>query len=217
MNDSPKYFKYPRTPHLPWSLGRSADDISLDSIGYLELLKDIVVTEKLDGENTTLYRDYIHARSIDSQSHPARDWVKKLHATIRHDIPEYYRICGENLFAKHSIYYDRLTTYFYVYSIYQEDICLSWDETLEWCELLGLSTVPILYSGPWNEIAVKACWTGKSAVGDSQEGYVVRNAERFDFDKFRLNVAKFVRADHVQSEEHWIFQEITPNKLKNDK
>lgn len=39
--------KYPRTPHLPWSQGRSADDIALDSILHLERLEKVVVTETL--------------------------------------------------------------------------------------------------------------------------------------------------------------------------
>ncbi len=47
--------KYPRTPHLPWSSGRSEDDIALDSNEHLERLEDVVVTEKLDGENTTIF------------------------------------------------------------------------------------------------------------------------------------------------------------------
>lgn len=62
--------KYPRIPHLPWSQGRSEDDIALDSIEPLERLEEVVVTEKLDDENTTRYHDYLHARSLISRSHP---------------------------------------------------------------------------------------------------------------------------------------------------
>jgi hypothetical protein len=67
-----KRVKYPQIPHLPWSPGRSEDDIALDSIEHLEGLEDVVVTEKSDGENTTLYHDYLHVRSLDSKSHPSR-------------------------------------------------------------------------------------------------------------------------------------------------
>jgi hypothetical protein len=77
-----KRSKYPRTPHLPWSPGRTGDDILLDSIRHLERLQDVVVTEKRDGENTTLYRDYLHARSLDSSSHVSRNWLKCFHAEI---------------------------------------------------------------------------------------------------------------------------------------
>ena len=87
--------KYPRTPHLPWSSGRTKDDMVLDSIEHLERLEDVVVTEKLDGENTTLYQDYLHARSVDSKSHPSRDWIKRFHAKIRYDISEAFRGCDK--------------------------------------------------------------------------------------------------------------------------
>jgi hypothetical protein len=95
--------KYPRIPHLTWSPGRSEDDIALDSIEHLEQLKDVVVTEKLDGENTTLYHDYLHARSVDSKSHPSRNTLlsplkgglSQFHAKIRYDIPEDFRSCDK--------------------------------------------------------------------------------------------------------------------------
>ncbi len=205
--------KYPRTSHLPWSPGRSEDDISLDSILHLEQLEDVVVTEKLDGENTTLYHDYLHARSVDSKSHPSRDWLKQFHATIRHNIPEDFRICGENVYAKHSIFYDALTTYFYVFAIFQGDMCLSWDDTLEWSQLIGLEIVPVFYRGKWDEEAIKACWSGTSAFGAAQEGYVVRNAGSFKCDEFQKNMAKYVRPGHVTTDQHWMHKAVQPNTL----
>jgi len=208
-----KRIKYPRIPHLPWSPGRSEDDIALDSIEHLEHLEDVVVTEKLDGENTTLYHDYLHARSLDSKSHPSRNWIKQFHTTIRYNIPEDFRICGENMYAKHSIFYDALTTYFYVFAIFQSEMCLSWYDTVEWCKLIGLETVPVLYRGTWNEQAIKACWRGKSVFGEEQEGYVVRNVESFRFDEFRSNVAKYVRNDHVTTDQHWMHETVQPNRI----
>jgi hypothetical protein len=205
--------KYHRTPHLSWSFGRSEDDIALDSIEHLECLDDVVVTKKLDGENTTLYHDYLHARSLDSKAHPSRDWIKQFHASIKPDIPQDFRICGENLYVKHSIFYDALTTYFYVFAIFQNDTCLSWDETVEWCKLIGLETVPVLYRGKWNEKAIKACWRGRSVFGKEQEGYVIRNAKSFRFEDSRDNTAKYVRANHVTTNQHWMHDIMTPNWL----
>ena len=80
------YFKYPRTFHFAWSEGLSDDDKMLPSSTIFSG-KKVVVTEKLDGENTTLYSDHIHARSIDSKHHPSRNWVKVLHGNIKHEIP----------------------------------------------------------------------------------------------------------------------------------
>ncbi len=203
--------KFPRIPHLSWSLGKAEDDISLISFESFEQLQDIVVTEKLDGENTTLYPNHLHARSIDSKSHPSRDWIKQFHAKIRHNIPEDFKICGENMYARHSIFYDALTSYFYVFAIFQGENCLSWDDTLEWCKLIELETVPVLYRGKWDESAIKACWHGKSVLGEEQEGYVVRNARSFKFDAFQSNVAKYVRASHVTTDQHWMYERVIPN------
>ena len=90
----------------------------------------IVVTTKMDGENTTMYRDGIHARSLDYKRHPSRDWVKNLHGKIAHEIPEGFRICGENLFAKHSIHYTNLPSYFMVFSVWDRCTCLAWENGL---------------------------------------------------------------------------------------
>jgi len=205
--------KYPRTPHLPWSAGRSADDIALDSTCHLEKIQAVVVTEKLDGENTTMYRSYIHARSPHYTPHASRDWVRRLHAEIRHEIPEGFRVCGENLYARHSVGYNALPSYFLVFAIFQEDMCLAWDAVLEWCQMLGLVPVPELYRGPWDETTIRACWRGCSACGPEQEGYVVRNAASFQSHDFQLNTAKYVRPGHVTDDEHWMNKPVRPNLL----
>jgi hypothetical protein len=149
------YFKYPRTPHLPWSPGATSDDVYLVDVSTFEG-HEVVVTLKMDGENTTMYRDHIHARSLDSGHHPSRAWVKGLHGTIAHLIPDAWRLCGENLFAEHSIHYSDLPSYFMLFSIWNEaNNCLSWDETIEWAALLELEIVPILYRGRWDEKMIR--------------------------------------------------------------
>ncbi len=204
--------KYPRTPHLPWSPGIGEDDILLDSLQHLETL-NVVVTEKLDGENTTLYRDYLHARSVDGASHVSRNWLKRFHAAIGYKISPDMRICGEYMFAQHSIFYDHLSSYFYVFAIFQNELCLSWDDTVAWCKNLALEPVPILYRGPWNESQIRSCWRNVSYYGNEQEGYVVRNAAAFRFADFKSNVAKYVRADHVRTTKHWQRAAVVANQL----
>ena len=108
-------YKHPRILHLPWSPGISRDDKVLDDPSIF-VDKQVVVTEKMDGENTTFYKDGLHARSVNSGSHPSRSWVKDLHARMAWRIPEGIRICGENLYAKHSIHYTDLPSYFLVFS-----------------------------------------------------------------------------------------------------
>ena len=171
------------------------------------------LTEKLDGENTSLYTDYIHARSLDSRHHPSRAWVKALQASIAADIPRGWRICGENLYAQHSIAYKSLASYFYLFSIWNQDnYCLSWSETQEWSEILGLHLPKVMYQGLWDRTKIKQISMDLDL--DRCEGFVVRNMESFHYDNFAENVAKWVRPCHVQTDQHWMQQTVVPNQLQ---
>lgn len=202
--------KYPRTFHLPWTNTTTSDDKILKSVKHFEG-KRVIVTVKMDGENSSLYRDYFHARSLDSNNHPSRNWLKKFHSEFAFEIPEGWRICGENLYAKHSISYSDLCSYFYGFSIWNEkNECLNWEETLEWFDLFKIVPVEVLYDGIWNEELIRNIDYG------NQEGYVVRTFDSFHYDDFKKNVAKCVRANHVQTDNHWAHGEIIPNKLKGE-
>lgn len=203
------YVKYPRTYHLPFSPGANISDKVHKDISFFEGM-NVVITEKMDGENTTMYRDYIHARSIDSKNHPSRNYVKALHGQICYTIPDGWRVCGENLYAKHSIYYDNLESYFQVFSIIDFDnITLSWDETIEICKIIGLKTVREIYRGVFDINFIK-----NYSLAENQEGYVIRNADNFSFENYKFNTAKFVRNNHIQTDEHWMSRPVIPNKLR---
>lgn len=198
--------KYPRTYHLPWSPGASSDDKIIDSIAHL-LGKTVVITEKLDGENTSMFSHKIHARSEDSRNHPSRSWVKGLWGELSHRIPINMQICGENMYAKHSIYYDRLSTYFYGFALFVPGKVLSWEETLKVLRQVGIEPVPTLYIGPFTEGLIRELLLEpkfKAAFGDELEGYVVRPVEEFNMYHFDRYVLKYVRKDHVQTDVHWI-------------
>lgn len=205
--------KYPRTFHLPWSEGATSDDKVVQNVDYLNGL-DVVVTLKMDGENTTLYRDGLHARSLDSAHHESRSWVKGFHAGIAGQIPERVRICGENMFATHSIHYEDLGSYFLGFSMWYESQCLGWRETLGWFVKLGITPVPTIYEGPFSEEAIRKAWTTELAV--KHEGYVVRPKDGCHLDRFNQYVLKYVRKDHVQTDDHWLSRPVIPNKLKGE-
>lgn len=209
---SSKYYKYPRTLHLPWSPGVHSDDKVLTNTFSFHG-KLVVITEKMDGENTTLYRDHLHARSIDSKYHASRDWIKGFHSHICHLIPKEWRLCGENLYARHSIAYDDLKSYFYLFSIWdEENKCLSWEQTLEWAAVIGLSTPTVLYEGLWDE----ALFRKIDIDLDKIEGYIIRTQDGFPFEDFSKYCAKWVRSNHVQTDKHWMHQAIILNKLKRE-
>jgi hypothetical protein len=209
-------YKYPRTPHLPWSEKSDRDDKVLADVDHFAG-QEVVVTEKMDGECTSMYCIHYHARSLNSKNHPSRNLLKQFHASIRHNIPEGWRLCGENVYAKHSIFYDRLTAYFYLIGVYDgSNGCLAWDETVEWAGLFDIPTVPVLYRGIWDEKAIKSLWPRRSCFGDTCEGYVVRTCQGFAYGDFARHVAKYVRPNHVQTSVHWMEQAIVPNQIGGD-
>lgn len=204
------YIKYPRTYHLPCSPGKTDDDKSFKDYSIFEG-KNVVITTKMDGENTTGYYDgYIHARSIDSKKHESRSWVKNFLQNILYELPQGWRICGENLFAKHSIKYTDLKSYFYLFSIWDDNNnCLSWNETIEFAKLLNIETVPVIFSGQFNQSIVESLYETMT----DQEGFVVRNSDKFNYIDFRKNVGKYVRENHVQTSQHWLKKKLEKNEL----
>jgi ATP-dependent RNA circularization protein (DNA/RNA ligase family) len=204
--------KYPRTPHLPWSPGISADDRVMKDTSIFKGRR-VIVTEKMDGENTTMYSDYIHARSIDSGGHESRQWVKNYHAQFAYNIPQGWRFCGENLYAKHTLKYWELPSYFMLFGIWNDsNTCLNWDETIEYAGILDIETVPVLYDGIWDEELVLGI-AGRLDM-KRQEGYVVRLADSFPYGAFRKSVAKYVRAEHVGTGHHWMAQMVIKNEMR---
>lgn len=198
--------KYPRTYHVPWSKGITSDDKIKKDLSFFHG-KEVVVTEKLDGENTTMYPRYdmsgIHARSIDSPMNWTREWVRAVQVAIAQMI-EGYRICGENMTAIHSITYHNLVSFFYIFSIWDEEtnVCLSWDETVEMAELLDLPTPQVLYRGIWDEKLFEEMFENMDK--DKMEGYTIRIVDSFHYDDFSECLVKAVREGHVQTDEHWL-------------
>lgn len=217
IGDKMDRYKYPRTLHLPASQGATSDDKMLteDQVNAYYTGKTVAYTEKMDGENTTMYNDYIHARSIDSRHHNSRNWVKRFHSEIAHQIPDGWRICGENLFAKHSISYDNLDSYFYGFSIWDEyNLCVPWSTTQKIFNKLGIQCVPLVTNIDSVMDSNFHKKLGEDLVAQGKEGFVMRNIHSFNLRNFDKNVAKYVRANHVTTNKHWAHQEIIPNKLK---
>lgn len=207
--------KYPRTWHCPFSPGASNDDKVHKDMSFFEG-KEIVITLKMDGENTSMTSQRIWARSLDSVHHVSRSWVKAFWASIKNNIPEDFRLCGENLYAKHAIHYQELPTYFIGFNIWEYDLCLPWDETVEWFTELGIPVAPVLYRGPYNAQKVLECATGAPIFGGAREGIVGRLTGSFLLENFTQSTFKWVRKGHVtENSNHWMYEEVIPNLLKS--
>lgn len=202
--------KYPSTLHLPWSQGLQNADRCIEHLqGFVG--QEVVVTEKLDGENTSLYRHSLHARSLDTRPHPSRDWVKAERGRIAHHIPQGWRLCGENMYAVHSLRYQALAGYFYLFSVWDaQNISRPWDEVLAWADKLDLPTPPQLYRGQWDQQLIEKLPIDTQTT----EGYVVRVTSAIPYADFAHKIAKWVRCDHVQTDQHWLTQPLEVNSLK---
>lgn len=202
--------KYPRTYHLPTSPGGTSDDKRMVSIDGL-MVADVVVTEKMDGENTTIYRGGTHARSLDSRHHPSRDWLKAFASGVSMQLSDDERIVGEYLFARHSVSYDRLPSYFLGFAWIVGEEVQSWDGTIARFGGLGILPVPQLYRGPCRPRLLDEL----AATLDlrRQEGFVIRVAGAFPVSEIPIRMGKYVREGHVQSETHWMKMDVVRNGL----
>lgn len=216
--------KYNRTFHFPWSPGATNDDKIATSIDKL-IGVPIVITEKMDGSNTSLEFDGCFARTHSgAPTHVSFDGLKALHATIKYKIPQDYQFFGEWCYAKHSIEYSELPGYFLMFNVRMlnpefNDIWLSWEDVELWAEEIGVPTVPVLFRGEVSsekelKELVESLMIQPSRCGGIREGAVVRIQKAFEDYNFSSCVMKCVRANHVQTSEHWKDQEIIKNKLK---
>lgn len=212
--------KYNRSLHLPWSSGTSDDKISKSVDSFI--CKEIVITEKLDGSNSSLESDGCFARThAGPPTHPSFDHLKAFHSSIKHKIPNGLQLFGENCFAVHSIEYSELPNYFLLFNVRDQNnsIWVSWEEVELWANEIGVPTVPVLFKGQvQSEADLKGLTTSlmieKSLFGGEREGVVVRLADAFHDDDFSISLAKAVRPYHVKTSEHWAHQEMKKNKLK---
>ncbi len=136
--------KYCRSLHAQISLGTTSDDRFMPN-GYIEAfskMDELILTEKLDGQNNCFNKNGVFARSHTAPSnHP---WDKPLRdrwALIKNDLKE-LEIFGENMYGIHSIAYTELESYFYVFAIREGDTWLSWEEVKFYANLLDFPTVP---------------------------------------------------------------------------
>ncbi|WP_306210935.1 RNA ligase family protein [Actinoplanes sp. RD1] len=199
--------KYPRTFHLPDSPGATADDRIQQDLTWLD--GELVVTEKLDGGNLTFTRDAMYGRSPDSGTQPWDTPAKALWAMTSYRIPDEWRVCGESMWARRSIPYADLPGVFIVFGIWDEtDTLLGWDDTVDWAQRLELPVVPVLYRGGSLSEA-RAAWATRHTP-ETSEGFVVRSAGRIPAAEFPLKLLKWVRPDHVRTDDSWRHRDDFP-------
>jgi len=207
--------KYPRTYHLPFSPGATSDDKRLAD-GWFEYYrgKEVVFTEKLDGENTHMTAYDVFARS---DSAPTRSpWSRNLwdpadglYWKIKPYIGPNETVYGENLYGVHSIEYDILDNYWHMFAVNDCNVWYAWDDVRDFSCMLGVPHVPALhyctlkYEEQVKEI-IDELMSRSSFYGFcGKEGIVMRVVDSFPITEFSHYVCKWVRPNHVQTDEHW--------------
>ncbi len=144
MNESRKYC---RSLHARISLGTTSDDRFMP-VGFLKAfaeMKDLILTEKLDGQNNCFNKTGVYARSHTSPTeHPWDKPMRERWNLIKNDLND-LEIFGENMYGIHSIAYKNLESYFYVFAVREDDNWLSWDEVKFYAAMLDFPTVPEIY------------------------------------------------------------------------
>ena len=197
----------------------------------------IVLTEKMDGSNTSLELEGCFARThAGAPTHKSFDQLKALHSSIKYKIPENIQLFGEWCYAKHSIEYSELPGYFLLFGVAaahkRDALCrvwYSWTGPEEygqlagveaWAQEIGVPTVPVLFKGQVSserelQELVEGLMEQPSVCGGVREGVVARVNGTFKEPEFSSCVMKCVRAGHVGSnEEHWIHKSVVKNKLR---
>ena len=116
---------------------------------------------------------------------------------------------GENMTAVHSIEYRSLTSHFYLFGVRRASSLewLSWDEVVAIAATLDLPHAPVWWRGrlqslgQLESILRMAASLPSAASSAPGEGFVIRRARGFHDDAFGQSLAKYVRANHVQTGE----------------
>ncbi len=229
---------YPSTRHLPFSPGVSREDKIMggDEVAVIPGRQgaEVVVTEKMDGGNCCLTLNaegtgvVVYARTHGHPSeHPWFDPVKDLarEGCWHEKIPAGWLVFGETMTAVHSIEYPTLGSHLYIFGVFDtlSDMWLAWED-VEWLAgVLGVPTAPVVFRGAMPSNAAlrrllerEASQPSRACPEATPEGFVVRSADRFPRDDFEARLAKFVRANHVQTEpdfrRNWKRANVDPNR-----
>jgi hypothetical protein len=200
--------RYPHTRHWPSSLSVHRDDHYHQNPDFF-VGKSIIITEKLDGGNVKIQNNQVYARSISSVANQSWfDYLKSRTLPKLYGVDSDICICGEDLYATHSICYDELPDSFFVFNIIENDLFWHSDDVLKFSQQYELQHVPILFEGVFHKPDEVTNWfmkhiTYPSKFGPQTEGFVMRTVEKFLYDDFETNVCKFVRKNHVQTDERW--------------
>lgn len=154
--------KYPRTQHIRGSRLQPGDE-DLEAVPFSELVgRHLVVEEKLDGSNSAVSFDasgelllqsrghYLRGGASERQFALLKTWAVSHQAALRDVLGARYVVYGEWLYAKHTVFYDRLPHYFMEFDVLDREAACFLSTPARRALLDGLPVVPVpvLSAGP---------------------------------------------------------------------
>ena len=156
-----RLYKYPRTPHLTGSRLQPGDE-ELPVVPLRELAgRRVVVEEKLDGANSAVSFGEDGRLLLQSRGHfldggprekhfgLLKAWAGSIQRVLWETLGARFVMYGEWLYAKHTIFYDRLPHYFFEFDIFDQgrEEFLSTELRGELLRKLPIVSAPVLYAG----------------------------------------------------------------------
>lgn len=153
--------KYPRTRHVEGSRRQPGDE-DLDSVPFSQIANQyVVIEEKVDGANAAISFDAQGQLLLQSRGHYLtgghrerhfnlfKQWAHSHYAALWEVLGDRYILYGEWLYAKHTVFYDRLPHYFLEYDLLdrQSGQFLSTVARRRSIGRLPLVSVPVLFEG----------------------------------------------------------------------
>ena len=99
----------------------------------------------------------VFARTVSSEAtHASFGPIKQLAAEISYSLPKNIQLFGENMFGIHSIEYDGLSSFFYLFAALENgSVWLAWDRVTEFANEIGVPTVPVFSQTQVSEVKDK--------------------------------------------------------------
>ena len=192
--------KYPRTPHLEGSRLQPGDE-DLSQIPFSCIRgRHLVVEEKIDGANSAISFEADGQLRLQSRGHYLTGGYRERHYNLMKQWANAHRealfavlgtryiLYGEWMYAKHTVYYDKLPHYFLEFDIFdrQEEVFLSTARRHAMLKDLPVVSVPVLKEGKFQTKEELIALLGKSNfISDEQSGNLRRTSEKLGLDPER--------------------------------
>lgn len=172
----PRLHKYPRTRHVEGSRLQPGDEGTTE-VPFAELRgRHLVVEEKMDGANCAVSFDDEGGLLLQSRGHYLEGGAREKHferlkgwATVHADalrarLGARYVMYGEWLYAKHTVFYDRLPHWFLEFDVLDRESGVFLSTPARRALLAGLpvASVPVLFEGAPRSHAALVALVGRS-------------------------------------------------------